>query len=208
MKKSWMVGLSLLGLLSILAMLSSDAAEREKALTQANVQFAFNAGSSAQTKYAAYAEGAEKEGYKSVAALFRALSRAKAIQTAKYASLLHDYGVDAKPAAVPAELKSTGENLEAAIKTENTGATVIYPEFVKQAQQDKNARAAIIFRRTAITTKEQVRLCRTALKDLADWKSPDKTFLVCPGCGYISMDKAIKKCNVCAASGDIFEKIR
>ncbi len=191
-----------------LGIVTSVNAETAKGKTPLeNLQAAFNGETNAKAKYEAYAAKANEEGYKSVAALFRAAALSESVHARKHGAVIEKEG--AKPNAVlnDIEVKSTRENLEAALKGESYEMETMYPEFLKQAEKEKNAMAVRTFRGAMMAEKEHARFYALALKELDAWRAPGKVFLVCEVCGYTSMDMGLKKCPVCAAPRSKFEEI-
>jgi rubrerythrin len=93
--------------------------------TETNLKEAFAGESQANRKYLAFAKKAEQEGYPNVARLFR---------TAAEAETIHAYG----HLAAMDGIKSTAENLKAAIAGETYEHTQMYPPMLKQAEADSH----------------------------------------------------------------------
>lgn len=185
--------------------LDAKAAVAGKVSTIENLQYAYDGESNAKVRYEAFAAKADAEGYKSVGALFRAASKSESIHAAKHAAAIKKLGYNPQTTLKAPEVKSTKENLEAALKGETEELTNMYPAFLKQAQEEKNAAAARSFGGALKGEIEHAKLYKLALAELDSWKAPGKEFLVCLVCGYTTMDKDIKKCPVCAAPRGKFE---
>ena len=173
--------------------------------TLANLQTAYQGESNAKARYEAFAVKADAEGYKSVAALFRATAHSEGIHATKHAAAIKKIGAVAKAEVAVPEVKSTRENLEVALKGEIAESTAMYPEFIKQAEADKNGKAKMSFMGALAAETEHAKLYQQALDDLDGWKAAGKTFLVCEVCGYTALDTGLKKCPVCAAPREKFE---
>ena len=91
--------------------------------TDQNLKEAFAGESQANRKYLAFAKKADEEGYTSVAKLFRAASEAEAIHA--YSELKAMGGI-----------KTTAENLQTAIDGETYEFTVMYPGFIRDAEEE------------------------------------------------------------------------
>jgi rubrerythrin len=167
--------------------------------TLANLQTAYQGESNAKARYEAFAVKADAEGYKSVAALFRATAHSEGIHATKHAAALKKLGAVATAEVAVPEVKSTRENLEVALKGETAERTAMYPEFIKQAEADNNGKAKMSFMGALAAETEHAKLYQQALNDLDGWKATGKTFLVCEVCGYTALDAGLKKCPVCAA---------
>mgnify|MGYP001605714171 CR=1 FL=1 len=178
------------------------------ATTLQNMQAAFNGESNAHARYVAFAAQADKEGYGEVASLFRAAARAEEIHAGNHAAVIKAMG--ASPAATigTPEVKSTRENLEAAIKGETYEKDTMYPEFLKQARADraKEAIKSLNFAQTAEV--EHAKLYRAALSNLENLKnSKSVTYFVCPKCGFTTRELTFAKCPSCFTPKELFDKI-
>lgn len=161
------------------------------ATTKENLAQAFAGESQAHQKYLAFAQKADAEGFKEVARLFRAAARAEEIHAQKH--LAHMEGV-----------KTTAENLQAAIAGETYEFTEMYPPMVKQAEDEKSpARTTFAF--AAAAEKRHAQLYDQALaavrggKDLAT-----AGVYLCPVCGNILPAKPTAPCEICGAAPDKF----
>ncbi len=176
--------------------------------TLANLQAAYNGESNAKARYEAFAVKADAEGYLAVGALFRAAAKSESIHATKHGEIIKSLGAEPKAEVGAPDVKSTRENLEAGIKGETEEKETMYPAFIKQAQADKNKRAAMSFKGAMAAEAEHAKLYGAALKDLEGWKAAGKVFLVCQICGYTSMDQSLKKCPVCEAPRTKFDEVK
>ena len=115
------VAVSLLGVSAVAAAANT---------TLQNMQTAFNGESNAHMLYLAFAEQADHENYGEVASLFRAAARAEAIHASNHAAVIKGMGADPQAKLELPEVKTTQENLEAAIKAETYERDVMYPGFL------------------------------------------------------------------------------
>ncbi|MHB8303849.1 MAG: rubrerythrin family protein [Acidobacteriaceae bacterium] len=97
------------------------------------MQAAFNGESNAHVRYLAFAKQADGEGYGEAASLFRAAARAEEVHASNHAAVIKEMGATPKATIESPEVKSTRENLEAAIKGETYERDIMYPAFLKQA---------------------------------------------------------------------------
>jgi len=163
--------------------------------TQENLKAAFSGESQANRRYLFSAEQAEKDGQKAIARLFRAVAEAETVHARNHLKTL-------------GEIKSTKENLEAAISGEHYEFRKMYPEFIEQAKKEGNKRADVTFDYASKVEKVHHGLYEKALKALeAGQKLPDEPFFVCQVCGYTVTGKAPDKCPICQAPQDRFKKI-
>jgi rubrerythrin len=166
--------------------------------TVKNLQTAFNGESNAKARYEAFAKKADEEGYGQVASLFRAAAMAEGIHAAGYEKLIASGGATAKADIKPPEVRSTKENLEAAIGGETEEKQKMYPDFVAQAKTDKVDMAELLFSHALAVETEHAALYQTALGDLENWKAGKKEFLVCERCGHTSLWAELDKCPICS----------
>lgn len=178
------------------------------ATTLENMQAAFQGESNAHARYLAFATHAEKEGYGQVASLFRAAARAEEIHAANHAAVIKEMGGTPNAKIETPAVKSTRENLEAAIKGETYERDTMYPEFLKQARADKNKSAikSLNFAKTA--EGEHAKLYTAALNGLEGLKNTQAmTYYVCPKCGFTVRSIGFEKCPSCFTPKEQFEKV-
>jgi rubrerythrin len=154
---------------------------------------AFAGESQANRKYLAFAKKADEEGYAQVARLFRAAAHAETVH-----ALTHF--------RTAGEIKSTEENLIAAVAGEHYENTEMYPSFIKDAEAEGDAKALKSFSWANEVEKIHEMLYKEALETLG---KPGETYdyYICPICGYTHARTAPEKCPVCGALGSKFEKI-
>ncbi len=174
--------------------------------TLKNLLTAFNGESNAAAKYEAFAIRADQEGYGKVASLFRAAARAEQIHAANHARVISK--INGKPFAdiQPVEVKSTRENLKVALAGEEYERDVMYPAFIKEAEEQKNAAAVRTFKFALEAEAEHAHLYGLALKNLEQWKTKTE-FFVCIVCGYTTADVNFVRCAVCGTPKEKFEHV-
>lgn len=161
--------------------------------TSDNLQSAFAGESQANRKYLAYAKKAEEDGYSQVAKLFRAVAAAETVHAHSHLRVMDG-------------IKSTAENLEAAIAGEHYEVNTMYPDFLKVSEEEKNARASRSFRHALEVEKIHEEMYKEALASLGK-PGEDYDFYVCPICGYTHARNAPEKCPICGAPAAKFERI-
>lgn len=173
-----------------------------------NLMTAYNGESNAHARYLAFAEKADAEGYGHVASLFRAAARAEEIHAANHAVVIKKLGGVAKADVTAPEVKSTKENLEAAIKGESYERDTMYPEFLAQARKEGNRDALETFNFAKTAEAEHAKLYSQALTNLDSAKgSPAKTYYVCTVCGYTTTQLNFDKCPSCFNPKDKYVSI-
>lgn len=160
--------------------------------TEQNLKSAFAGESQANRKYQAFAKKAEEDGYPTVAKLFRAASEAEAIHA--YSELKALGGV-----------KSTAENLQAAIDGETYEFTTMYPGFIKEAEEEAASQAKKAFYNANEAEKVHAGLYKKALAALES--KSDIEYYLCTVCGYIHENGAPDKCPVCGAASKAFKNV-
>ena len=155
---------------------------------------AFAGESQANRKYLAFAKKADEEGFPQVARLFRAAAAAETVHALTHFKTL-------------GEIKSTAENLQAAVDGEAYEATTMYPEFIQSAIAEGDKAAQRSFNYALSAEKVHEELYRAALKNLADKPTEVYDYYVCPVCGFTSPRSAPERCPVCGTPGARFEKI-
>jgi rubrerythrin len=157
-----------------------------------NLQDAFAGESQANRKYLAFSKHAEKEGFSQVAKLFRAAAAAETVHAHNHLKQLGG-------------VKSTKENLEAAITGESYEFQQMYPGMIKDAEEEGNNGALRTFNYANEVEQVHADLYMKALKDLGNNEETD--YYVCEICGYTAEGGAPDECPVCKAKKQAFSKI-
>ena len=105
-----------------------------KKKTKENVYKAFTGEAKAYFRLLAYAEKAEEEEIPQIALLFRAIADAERVHATRHLNLVKDLLV-----------KDTDTNLEKSFQREKSVSENEYPEFLKDAQEDGEEAAALVF---------------------------------------------------------------
>jgi rubrerythrin len=153
---------------------------------------AFAGESQANRKYLAFAKQAEKEGYPQVAKLFRAAAEAETVHA--HAHL-----------RVAGGIKTTAENLKAAIAGETHEFEHMYPEMIAAAQAEGNKAAERSFSYANEVEKIHAGLYQKALDNLGSNETTD--YYVCQICGNTVEGEPPDKCPICASPKKMFIKI-
>jgi rubrerythrin len=157
-----------------------------------NLAKAFAGESQARNKYLAFAKKADADGMPQIARLFRAAAAAEFVHAQN-----HFRAMD--------EIKSTEENLQAAINGENYEVVSMYPPFINGAKEEGNRRAETSFCWAWEVEKEHEALFRTALSEIGQ-DTGEFDYYICPVCGHTHPRTAPDKCPVCGVPGSRFEK--
>ena len=160
-----------------------------------NLESAFAGESQANRKYLFFAEQADKEGHRQIARLFRAAAEAETVHARKHLTVLDG-------------IRSTRDNLQAAIGGEHYEFTTMYPEFIEQAEAEGESKARNSFDLANRVEKIHHGLFKAALDMLEKKQAPeDKTFYVCQVCGYTVEGEAPDKCPICGADRKMFKAV-
>jgi rubrerythrin len=191
-----------------------SAIAAENAITVQNLLAAFEGESNAHAKYTAFAAKADTDGLHGAASLFRAAARAEQIHAANHARVIGILGGQAEAEIHPVEVKSTLENLKAALNGEQYEIDTMYPGFLQEATERKNTAAIRTFHGALEAEKTHARLYAEAIALLAagkkdSWIGEARDFYVCPICGYTSeTEEEHERCPVCNCPWERFEIIR
>lgn len=158
-----------------------------------DLKAAFAGESQANRKYTAFARKADQEGFTQVARLFRAAAHAETVHALNHFNSL-------------GEVKTTADNLEAAIAGEHYEVATMYPEFIQDAETEVNKSALRSFKYAFEAEKIHEQLYREALATLGK-TTEIFDYYVCPVCGYTVGKAAPEKCPICSTPGAKFEHI-
>ncbi len=160
-----------------------------------NLKAAFAGESQANRRYLYSAEKADQEGHPQIARLFRAVAEAETVHARNHFKAM-------------GELKSTDENLQAAIGGEHYEFTKMYPGFIEEAKAEGNKRVEVTFDYANKVEKVHHTLYEKARQSLADGeKLADQSYQVCQVCGYTVAGEAPEKCPICQAPQSRFKEI-
>ena len=185
------------------------AAENEHAV--GNLLLAYEGELNAHARYHAYAAKAEAEGIYGAASLFRAAARAEQIHAGNHARVIRHMGGEAVAQIRSFRVKSTLENLKAALGGEQHEIDSLYPAFLIHAtsQLDTSAMRSFVWAMEA--EKTHARLYQDAVTTMEEgpgWIKDQLDFFVCTLCGYTAKTQEADNCPACNFVWDRFERIR
>jgi rubrerythrin len=175
--------------------------------TLENAMVAFNGESNASKRYGMFAAKADEEGYKGVAKLFRAASKAESVHAAALGEIITKMGETPTPTMVEPEVKTTEENLKASLAGETEEFTKMYPGFIETATAENNLDAVKIFNGAKAAEESHAKFYKEASENLKAWKKDNKTFFVCGVCGYTVTEVNFEACPICSAPKDKYAKV-
>jgi rubrerythrin len=164
--------------------------------TKDNLQAAFAGESQANRKYTAFAKKADEEGLKQVAKLFRAAAEAETLH-----ALMHF--------RVMGGVKSTAENVQAAVDGEGYEYKKMYPDFLREAKKEDNPGAMESFGLALQVEKVHHALYSKALEAVKSGKdAPAAAIWVCGHCGNTVVGEPPKTCPVCGRPREMFFEVK
>lgn len=160
--------------------------------TEKNLDEAFAGESQANRKYLAFAKKADAEGYRQVAKLFRATAEAETVHALNH---LKELG----------GVKTTKENLEAAIGGEMYEVDSMYPPMIQDAVEEGEKGAQNSFTYAFEVEKIHAALYKKAFELLG--KNEEVDYYVCQICGNTVEGEPPDQCPVCKAMKKMFRKV-
>lgn len=187
-----------------MAAYSQEKSETESKSTLDNLMSAYNGESNANARYLAFAVKADAEGYAKVASLFRAAARAEQVHFEHHAAVITELGGVPKADIQTPEVKSTLENLQAAMNGEVYESTVMYPEFLAKAKADGIKHAVDAFEDAGAAEAVHASWYKRAIDNFDGWKTSRTNFYVCPVCGNIVDVIPGMECPICNTDTTLF----
>lgn len=173
-----------------------------------DLQMAYEGEINAQARYLAFARQADTEGYGEVASLFRAAARAEEIHAENHAVVIRDLGGIPFARVDGPMVRSTRDNLIAAVQIENEERDQMYPEFIANARAAGREDAVETLMRAQNAEADHAYLGALALVDLEQLRGSGATeFYVCPRSGRTWRREQLAGCLTCQIAGD-FEAVR
>jgi rubrerythrin len=160
-----------------------------------NLKEAFAGESQANRKYLAFAKKAEEEGFSQVAKLFRAAADAETVHALNHLRVLNG-------------IKTTKENLQAAVDGETYEFKDMYPKMIEEAEKEKNVAAKTSFSHANAAEQVHANLYKKALESIQRGKDLEKKDIyVCQVCGNTVEGEPPDECPVCSSKKEKFKKI-
>ncbi len=160
-----------------------------------SLKHAFAGESQANRRYLAFARKAEKEGFRQVAKLFRAAAEAETIHALNHLRIM-------------GEIKSTAENLDAAVSGETFEYKKMYPEYLSIAKQEGKRQAAWSFDVANKVEEVHAGLFSKAVDAVRNnTKLAEIDYYVCNVCGNTVEGAAPETCPICGAPKSKFFKV-
>lgn len=168
-----------------------------KGSTIENLTYMLEVEANAEAKYTAFAKKADEEGYTQVGSLFRAFAKAEKINKEDLEKVLKKLGATPKVTVAAAEVKSTKDNLAAALKAETAERDEKLPDAISLARKEKNKEALRVLNYCKNSQAEHITLIEDASANLEKWKGGTKVVYVCEVCGLTVLALPDEKCPSC-----------
>lgn len=165
-----------------------------KEKTAKNVKTAFVGEAKAYFRLLAFAEKADEEEVPQIALLFRAIAEAERVHATRHLNLMKDVIV-----------KDTDANLEKSFQNEKTVSENIYPDFIKEAEDEDEKAAVKTFSHARDAETYHAKLYERAMMNVI--KDEVKAYHVCQVCGYVTDKKIPDNCPICNAPKEKFKTI-
>ncbi len=201
-------------LLAVAGIFAFSGCQQPKPLkTIDNLKSGIKGETTASAKYAAFSLKAQEEGNMAIAKLFDAASKAEGIHAANHQKVLEGLGEKMDEFTPEFEVKTTLENLQAAVDGETYEIETMYPQFLADAATEKVDKATQSFTWASDTEKKHQEFYKNAIASLSpvtDPANPSTVILptgyaVCPVCGN-TYDGAVvdDKCAFCQTGKESF----
>ena len=164
--------------------------------TEENLKAAFAGESQARNKYTYFAKVAKKEGYHYIAKIFEETAENEKRHAKDEFALLNGIG-------------DTIANLEEAISGEDYETTEMYPQFAKDAEEEGNKKAAVLFTQIAWIEahhRDRYKKLLEMVKSGTVYKREKPIQWKCSVCGYIHEGtEPPSKCPSCQHPMEYYE---
>jgi rubrerythrin len=195
-------------LLSIISLIAFTGCKQVTPVkTIENLKAGIKGETTASARYAAFAQKAREEGNDTIAKLFDAASKSESIHAANHTKALESLGEKMDEFKPEFEVKTTAENLQAAIDGETYEVTTMYPQFLTDAKAEKVEKAVKSFTWASDTEKKHQQFYSKALEALKlnSEKTLSFEYAVCPVCGNTyEKGKMDEKCAFCQTGKEKF----
>ncbi len=177
-------------------------------MTAANLRSAFGGESMAHMRYMIWADMADKEGFKNVARLFRAVSYAETVHAANHFKVLGKAPGDFEVlAGAGFSTGKTAELLAGAIGGEEFEIAEMYPAYIAVAEAQGEKDAARTFNWALAAEKIHAEMYKKAKESADKGKDPELDRVqVCSNCGYTTEGEAPDTCPVCGVPKKMFQE--
>jgi rubrerythrin len=192
---------NLILLLAVTSLIAFTGCNQQKPVkTVENLKAGIIGETTASKKYEAFADKAREEGYDTIAILFDAASKAEIIHASNHKKVLEGLGETMEDFTPEFDVKTTTENLQAAIDGESYEVTTMYPQFLADAKAENVEKAEKSFNWALDTEKKHNNFYTKALSALKTGSESNLPigYAVCPTCGNTyNIANVDDKCAFC-----------
>ena len=162
--------------------------------TKNNVHTAFIGEAKAYFRLLAFAEKAGEEDIPQIALLFKAIAEAERVHATRCMNLVKELLV-----------KDTDTNLARSFKSEKAVSENAYPEFIKDAEEEGEKAAALVFSQARDAETFHAKLYERAIYQVI--RDETSAYHICQVCGYVTGKSAPDQCPVCGAPKEKFKTV-
>ncbi len=175
-------------------------------MTEANLKLSLAGESQAHMRYLAWADKAERDGFPTVARLFRAVSWAEQIHaTSHFMVLRNQAGDDQTVAGAVFGYGPTVQNLTGAIGGEEFEVAEMYPAYIAVAKLQEETSAVRSFEWALEAEKTHAALYTLAKAAVEVGNDPGfEVVNVCSRCGHTLVGEAPDACPICGARKETY----
>ena len=183
--------------------------------TLAALTYAFQRETAAHRNYVAFAEVAEKEGYKGIAYMFTAFAVSEGIHGRNFKGMITQLGGQAEAAPTTIKRGTTRENLIAAVDDEIDSIDAMYPRTLERLKPEGNAEAMKLVNFAWSSERQhrdliqKIRRYSPMLFEQVAKTIDEKSgvYFVCQTCGSTLNEVPKPACPVCASAPDQYRKV-
>jgi len=172
---------------------NTKLAKNLKERTANNVHSAYVAEAKAHQRLLLFAKKAEEEELPQIAHLFRAVASAESVHARRHFMQLED------------SINDTQTNLETSFQKETGVARVEYGQMLREAEEDGEQKAALVFSQARDVEDGHAKLYKRALDHLIAQRTTE--YYICQVCGYVADAKLPNNCPICGAPSSKFTKV-
>ena len=183
--------------------------------TIAAIGYAFQRETDAHLRYVAFAEGANREGYKGIAYMFTAFAASEGVHARNFKGLLTRLGARANAAPTTIKRGTTKQNLIAAVEDEIDSIDDLYPRTLERVRPEGNAEAATLVKfaweseRQHRDLIQKIRRYSPMLFEQVAKAIDAKTgrYFVCQTCGSTLNKVPSPRCPVCGSAPEQYHEV-
>lgn len=177
--------------------------------TEQNLLKAFAGESQARMRYEFFVKVAREEGYQQIANIFQKTADQEKQHAKRFFKFLEGGECEITATYPSGKIGTTAENLKAAAAGENEEWSLLYPEFVRVAQEEGFMQVATAFKMIMKVEAEHEKRYLILLKNILEgtvFKKNERVKWVCSNCGYVHEgEKALENCPACQHPQAYFE---